>query len=130
MIAAPVRASSERHGERIAAAAASAFSLTDRFVMADHFPDNEVEEFLRKIGIEMGIVGEPAKARDLLRFARRIGRRQTMRRLVLSDCLGAFEPLGQQMDKCRVDIVYAFAQALKFRIGGSHGYPLFLVGSF
>ena len=29
-----------------------------------------------------------------------------------------------------IDIVDAFAQALKFRIGGSHGYPLFLVGSF
>jgi hypothetical protein len=53
-----------------------------------------------------------------------------MRRLVLTHRLGAFEPLRQQMDERRIDIVDACAQALKFRIGGGHGYPLFLVGSF
>ena len=98
--------------------------------MADNFLDDEIEKFLRKVRIEMGIVGETAQPRDLLRLACRIGRGQTMRRLVLTHRLGAFEPLGQEMNERRIDIVDAFAQALKLRIGGGHGYPLFLVGSF
>lgn len=96
-------------------------------MMADHFLDDEVEEFLRKIGVEMGSIGELTQARDLLRFARRIGRRQPVRGLELTHRLRAFEPFRQQVNERCVDIVDALAKALKFGLYGSHGRPLFLV---
>src|SRR5690349_24605223 len=86
------------------------FVLADRLVMADHFLHDEVEELLRKIRVEFGIVGQDPKPRDLLSLAPRIGRRQAMRRLELAHRLRAFEPLRQQMDERGIDVVDAAAQ--------------------
>jgi len=92
-------------------------SATDGLVVADDLLHDERQEFLREVGIELGVPGERAQAGDLLRFARRVGWRKTVSGLVSPDGLRAFEPLGEQMHQRGIDIVDAVAQTLKFRIG-------------
>ena len=47
-------------------------------MVPDHFLDDEVQEFLREIGVEMRVFGQLAQPGDLLLLARRIGRRQAV----------------------------------------------------
>ncbi len=79
-------------------------------MVADDFLHDEVEELLREFGIEIGADGEAAQARDLALLARRIGRRQAVLRLELAHALRALEPLGQQVDDGRVQVVDARPQ--------------------
>jgi hypothetical protein len=84
--------------------------------MADDFLDDKGQEFFCKIGIELRGPGECPKARDLFGFPRRIGRRQTVLRLIFPNLLCAFEALGKQMDERGIDIVDAVSQSEKFGI--------------
>jgi len=92
--------------------------------MADHFLDDEIEEFLRKVRIELCSIGKFAQPRDLLDFTGRIGGRQTMGGLQLADRLGALESLCEQVDESGVDVVDAVPQSLQFRINGHAGRVL------
>lgn len=86
--------------------------------MPDHFLDDEVEEFLRKIRIELRCFRKRSEARDLLGLTRWIGRRHAPAGLELADGLGAFETLREQMDERRIDIVDAVTQGLELRVCG------------
>src|ERR1700728_487387 len=85
----------------------------DRFVMADHFLDDEGQELFREIGIELGVLGQRAQPGDLHLLACGIGGRKAVRGLILAHRLGAFEALGQEMDQRRIDIVDTVPQPVK-----------------
>src|SRR5579862_597803 len=102
----------------------------DRLVVADDFRDDEVQEFLGEIRIELGGLGELAKARDLGGLARRIGGRQAVLGLVAAHRLRALEALGQDMDQRRVDVVDAVAQAQELWIGHGPGFRHLLPNFF
>ena len=102
-------------------------------VVADHFRHHEIEEFLRKIGIELGVLRQFAQARDLGLLPRLVGRRQIVQRFILADRLGAFEALGQQVNKRRIQIVDTVSEAQKLGIGHvanlCRSMPLFAAGA-
>jgi hypothetical protein len=87
------------------------------FVVADHFLDDEAQEFLGKFGIQVGFFRQLAQAGDLARLAVGIGRGQGGPRLVLAHRLRDAKPLGQNMDQGGIDIVDALAKAREHRIG-------------
>jgi hypothetical protein len=76
-------------------------------VVANHLIDDEAQEFFGKFRIEIGVLGQPAEARDLALLAARIGRGQLMLRLVRAHRLGHLESFGQHMDQRGIDIVDA-----------------------
>jgi octaprenyl-diphosphate synthase len=78
-------------------------------MMADHFIDDEAKEFLGKIGIQIGILGQLTQPFNLPLFAPRIGRRQGRLRLMLAHGLRDLEPLGEHEDEGGIDIVDALA---------------------
>ena len=82
------------------------------------------EKLLGEIGIELRFPRQRTQTFDLPRFAFRIGRRHVVLGFEPPDGLRAFEPLGQQMDQRRIDIVDAVAQTQKFGIDGRHRLPL------
>jgi hypothetical protein len=98
-------------------------------MMADHFADHEIEEFLRKIRVQPGILGQPSQPCDLCLLARRIGGGQMVQRLILADRLGAFEPFGKKVNQRGIEIVDAISQPQQFRIGHAR-LPLFLAACF
>ena len=63
-----------------------------------------------------------AKQVGVREIARRIGRRQVMGRLVLTDRLGDLEPLGEQVDQRRVDVVDGLTQSQQ--LGGCLAHPV------
>jgi len=84
-------------------------------VVANHFVDDEAQEFLGEFGVEIGLFRQFAQPCDLALFARGIGGRQGHARLVFAYRLSDPEPLGEHVNDRRVDIVDAFA------IGREHG---------
>ncbi len=82
-------------------------------MVADHLVNDEAQEFLGEIGIETGVGGQLAQARDLPFLTPRIGGRQVVRRLVFAHRLRDLEAFGQHEHQRRVDIVDAFAVALE-----------------
>jgi hypothetical protein len=74
-------------------------------VVAYHLGNNEVQELFGELGIESGIFGERSQPRDLLGLPYRVGRRQAMRRLQLTDLLSDLETLSEEMHKRRVHVV-------------------------
>ena len=61
----------------------------DCFVMPDDFLDDEVQELLSKIRIQISILGQTAKAFDLVFLARRVCRRQFILGFENANRLGA-----------------------------------------
>src|SRR5438309_10516954 len=94
------------HGESYIEAS-GALIFCDRLMMANDFLDDEVEELLREIRIQLGVLRQLAQPRDLGGFPRRISGRKVMGCLELAHCLSALEPFRQHMDQRRVDIVDA-----------------------
>jgi len=86
-------------------------------MVPDHLFDDESQEFLPKLGVELGLGGQGAQPGDLLFLARGIGSRQVAARLVMSDRLRDPEPLGQHVNESCVDIVDALPIARENRIG-------------
>lgn len=90
-------------------------------MMPDNFLHNEIQELLREIRIELGVVRQRTQPRDLLRLTPRIGGRQAMGCLELSDNLRTPEALGENVDQRRIDVIDAFAQASKLLGNGGVG---------
>ena len=86
-------------------------------MVADHFVDHEIEEFLREIGVQPGVLRQAPQPCDLRLFARGIGRGQIVQRLILTDRLGAFEAFGKKVNEGGIEIVDAVSQPQQFRIG-------------
>jgi octaprenyl-diphosphate synthase len=86
-------------------------------MMADHFVDDEAQEFFGEVGIELCILRQFAQAGNLAIFARGIGSGQAGLRLVTPHCLRHLKPFGEHEDQSRVDIVDALAIMLQLQIG-------------
>ena len=82
-------------------------------MVANHFVDDETQEFFGKFGIEIGVAGQLAQAGYLFLFAGAIGWGQAVFRLIFADRLGHFEAFCQHEHQRRIDIVDAFAILLK-----------------
>ena len=83
------------------------------FVMLDHFLNNEIQEFLGKLGVLMGQrckLGQPC---DLRLFAGRIGWRKVMFSLKHTYGLGVLKAFTQCVDEDRVKAIDAFAVPCK-----------------
>ena len=93
------------------------------FVMPDHFLDDKAQELLREIRVELGGLGQGAKACNLYLFTSRIGRRHAVLGFIFPHCLGAFEPFRQQVHQRCIDIVDAVSQPQKLWIGRGHVIP-------
>lgn len=93
-------------------------AVRERLVVADHLGDDEIQQFLGERGVEPGALGELAEPGDLAGFAGRVGGRQVVCGFEEADLLGAFEPFGQHMDDCRVDVVDAAAEPVQFGLDG------------
>ena len=78
-------------------------------MMADHFVDDEAQEFFGEIGVEFGIVGQLAQALYLPVLARRVGGRERGAGFILADSLGDLEPLSQHEYQRGIDIVDGIA---------------------
>ena len=87
------------------------------FVVADHFVDDEAQEFLGKLRIEIGFFREHAKPRDLPRRAGRGGGGKRRLCLVFAHRLSDPEPLGQDVDQRCIDVVNALAERSEYGIG-------------
>ena len=85
--------------------------------MADHFIDDEAQELLAELGIEIGLLGQPAEPSDLRLLPAGIGSGQAAHRLVAADRLGDLEAFGEQEHQGRVDIVDALAVAAERFVG-------------
>ena len=59
-------------------------------MVADHFVDDEAQEFLAELGVEVGLRCERAEPGDLGGLARRICRGEPGARLVRADLLRCF----------------------------------------
>ena len=100
-------------------------ALARLLVMADHFLDHEPDEFLAKLGVEVGLLRQLAQARNLRLLAPRIGRGQGIGRLVGTHSLSDPEPFRQHMDQRRVDVVDTAAERGELLVGcglGHHGH--------
>ena len=83
-------------------------------MVMDHFTYDKSQEFLCKLWIEARAFGEAAETRHLLCFPLRIRRRKLEPRLQLPDLLSAFEPFGEHVDQCSIDVVDAVPQRQQF----------------
>ncbi len=92
-------------------------AIPHAFVVADDLVDHEAQELFGEIRVEPRRLGERPQAGDLLGLARGVGRGQAGGRLVAPDRLGDLEPLGEQEDQRRVDIVDALAKFVELRVG-------------
>lgn len=84
--------------------------LGDALVMVDDLGDDEREELLRELGVEVGLLGQAAQTGDLPGLPGLVGGREAVVGLELSDGLGEFESLRQEVDEGGVDVVDAAAQ--------------------
>ena len=82
----------------------------DRLMVPDHLFDDELQELLREDGVEFRVGRKAAQPLDLHGLAVGIGRRQARAGLEFADRAGAAEPLGQDVDQGRVDVVDALPQ--------------------
>lgn len=78
-------------------------------MVADDFIDNETQEFLGKIGIEIGVLGQLAESLNLAFLTTGVGRGQVGGRLILAHRLCDFEALGEHEHERGIDIVDALA---------------------
>src|SRR5699024_9018383 len=83
----------------------------DVLVVADHFSNDEVEEFLREHRVEAGFFGEGAQPGDLLLFPAGIRGGKAGAGFELAHFLRAFEPFGEQVRERGVDVVDTPADA-------------------
>lgn len=81
-------------------------------MMPDHFIDHEAQELLGKVGIQISLCRQFAKARDLHFLTRRIGWRQRIFGFVPPNGLRHLEPLGEHVNQRGIDIVDALAELL------------------
>src|SRR5829696_3918636 len=79
-------------------------------VVADDFGDDEVEKLLRELRIQFGVGGKGPESGNLVRFAVRICRRQTVPCLEFANLLGDLEPLREQVHQGGIHVVDAVAQ--------------------
>jgi hypothetical protein len=84
--------------------------------MMDDLSDDEAEELLREVGIEARLLRERTETLDLAILALRIGGGKAGPRLVATDVLGDPEPLGEQVDQRRVEVVDARAVPLQLLV--------------
>lgn len=82
-------------------------------MVANDFMDDEVEKLLCKVGVQMGIFGQLAQARDLLRLPRRVCGGEFVERFKGTNSFGAAKALCQHGNKGCVNIVYAAAEVLQ-----------------
>lgn len=83
--------------------------LPRAFVVANHFVDDEAEEFLAEFRVELGIFGQRAQAGDLRLFPARIGGGQGVLRLVCAHRLRDAESLRQNVNQRGIEVVDRFA---------------------
>ena len=81
--------------------------------MANHFINDETQEFFRKFGIKIGVAGQLAQTGNLFLLSTRVGRRQIIFGFIFANRLGHLEPFGEHEHQRRVDIVDAFAKLLQ-----------------
>ena len=87
--------------------------------MLNDFSNDEVEEFLGKFRVEIGLDRQVLEPRDLVCLAVRVRGGQVVFCLELAHRLGVLEPLAQGIDEDRIKPVDAFAVAFEQR--GSAG---------
>jgi hypothetical protein len=80
---------------------------THMLMMADHFVDNEAQEFFREHRVEVRVRRELAQPRDLAFFAAGVGGGQGVFGLETAHRLRDLESLGEHEHQRRVDIVDA-----------------------
>ena len=78
-------------------------------MVMDNFLNDEIEEFLGKLGIQIGPVCKVFQPRNLRGLAGGIACRQFMLCFQLSHSLGVFKPLAQRIDEDGIEAVDAFA---------------------
>ncbi|VXB03546.1 hypothetical protein ARTHRO9V_100097 [Arthrobacter sp. 9V] len=93
------------HGLRLLAG--NLVILGDCFVVADHFADDEVKEFLCERRVQVRILGESAQACNLSRFTAGISGGKLVCGLQDSHFLGGLESFREQENKRCVNVVDA-----------------------
>ncbi len=74
-------------------------------MVMDHLGDDEPQELLGERRVEARLLGESPEPLDLDAFTFGVGGGQIDGRLVATDRLGDLEPLGEQVDERRIDVV-------------------------
>jgi len=87
-------------------------------MMADHFVDDEAQEFLGEVGVQLRVERKLAQAGDLFFLAARVGGGQGVGRLIFAHRLRDLESLRQHENQRRVDIVDALPVALQRLVQG------------
>src|SRR5690606_6711688 len=93
------------------------------------------EPLLGELGIEMRLLRDRPQPGDLLTLASGVRGWHPARRLEPADRLGGLEPLGEQVDERRIDVVDALPVAPEFgtrvvgRLGGGGGHRARLPGA-
>jgi hypothetical protein len=95
-------------------------------MMADHFIDDEPQEFFCKIGIELCVFGELTEPGNLGGLAARIAGGKSCVSFVAPHRLCDLEPFGEHEDQRGVDIVDAVTILVQLRIGHAGLPPLHL----
>jgi hypothetical protein len=96
-----------RQGRCLAVSASGITTIQRGLVVAYHLGNYEVQELFGEFRIEPGIFGECPQPCDLLGLPYRVGGRQAMRGLQLTDLLSDLEALSEEMHKGRVHVVDA-----------------------
>ena len=96
-----------RPGRCLAVSASGVTTIQRGHVVAYHLGNYEVQELFGELGIEPGIFGECPQPCDLLGLPGRVGGRQAMRGLQLTDLLSDLEALSEEMHKGRIHVVDA-----------------------
>ena len=86
-------------------------------MVADHFGDDEPQEFLAELRIELGVRRQLAEPGDLCLLAPWVRRRQPRLRLIAPNRLSDLESFRKQMDQRGIDIVDAAAISGESRVG-------------
>ncbi len=90
-------------------------------MVLDHFLNDELQEGFREFRIEISILRQGFKPRDLPGFTVRIGRGKAVFRLEAADRLSVLEALTQSIDKDRVQPVDGSAVLLQDFRSACHG---------
>ena len=92
------------------------------FVVSDDFLNDEVQEFLGKLGVQIGLGCKGFEPSDLRGLTGRITGRQVVSGLEAPHSLRVFEPLAQRVDEDGIEPVDAAAVLCK-HFGGA-GYDV------
>ena len=82
-------------------------------MVLDDFLNNEIQEFLGKRRVQIGLCCKCCEPRNLRCFARRVGRRKVVFSLKHPYRLGMLEAFPERVDEDRVEAVNAFAVPCK-----------------